>query len=633
MASHAAARSRFADRLSEARAELRAGHQAAALAVLFQGLTPDADYVEQARAAKLLAGIELEALGLRPLRVALVAGSTMDHLAPVLRFWLARAGFAAEMLILPFDTERLSVLDDGSELYAFRPQVVWLFSTHRDVEIAVPPGSTADAVLEEVRRAVAARKQLWTHLLARLDTVVLQNNADLPAEDPLGNLAGASPWGRRTALRLYNVELAAAAMPGVVLFDLDHVAGCWGKVRWTDPRYWFHSRHAFALDATGPLACAAARLIASVRGLAKKCLVVDLDNTLWGGVIGDDGLEGIRLGGDAAGEAHAAFQTFLKALKDRGVILAACSKNDPEAAALPFRQHPDSVLRLDDFAAFVANWRNKVENLREIARMLGIGLDSMVFVDDDPVERDIVRRHLPEVEVIDLPDDPAAFVMALAQPGWFETVALSAEDRERSRHYAENARRAELREAAVDMDAYLASLGMTASVGPTDALHLPRFAQLINKSNQFHLTGTRYAEAEVKGLAERPDWFLRFVRLRDRFGDNGLIACVILRRVERALHIDTWCMSCRVLGRRVEEFVANEMLAVARHLGCESLVGRYVRSPRNGLVAGLYERLGFTLAAESATGSTWTLEVSDDHPGWRTSVRRDDGSEGQAGDG
>jgi FkbH-like protein len=355
--------------------------------------------------------------------------------------------------------------------------------------------------------------------------------------------------------------------------------------------------------------------------LAKKCLVLDLDNTLWGGVIGDDGLAGIKLGSDADGEAFVAFQLFIKALQQRGIILAVCSKNDPETAAGVFRDHPDSVLRLEDFSVFVANWDNKADNIRDIAARLNIGLDALVFVDDNAQERDIVRRHLPEVAVVDLPDDPSGYIAALAEGRWFEAASFCLEDLERSRYYAENAQRAVVRSDYVDMDAYLDSLRMTAIIGAADSFHLPRMAQLIGKSNQFHLTGTRYGAAELAAIAARPDWFVRHIRLADRFGDNGLIACLALRRDHRTLHIDTWVMSCRVLGRTVEAFIAHQILALALANGCDRIVGCYVRSAKNNLVAGLYQRLGFDPAEATATTTTWTYDPKRAGDGWKTWVR------------
>jgi FkbH-like protein len=612
----------FKAALARVRTTAEAGDHRAAFADLRTAVTPEADFVDQARAARLIATFDMASVGLRRLRIALVAGSTLDHFAPVLRLWLADAGFDAEIMITPFDTAVQSVLDPASALHQWKPDIVWLFATHRDLELEPGPDASQEAIAESVGGAIAARETLWSNLRDRIGCLVVDNIADIPTDDPFGNLAGSAPWGRRTLIRQYNVELAAAAPSGVVLFDLDHIASLWGKRRWEDARYWYHSRHAFALDASGMVAHAAARLLAGARGLAKKCLVLDLDNTLWGGVIGDDGLAGIQLGSGASGEAFVAFQAFVKSLKERGVILAACSKNDPETAASVFRDHPDSVLRLDDFAVFIANWDNKADNIRDIATRLNIGLDALVFVDDNPLERDIVRRHLPDVAVVDLPEDPSGFIAALARGAWFEAVAFSSEDRERSRYYADNAKRAAVRASFVDMDAYLAGLEMTAVVDDADPFHLPRMAQLIGKSNQFHLTGTRYSEADLLSISSRPAWHVRRVHLADRFGDNGLIACLVLHAANGTLHIDTWVMSCRVLGRTVEEFIACKLQEIARQNGCNRLSGRYVRSPKNNLVAGLYARLGFVPAMECTTATDWIYEIADARPAWKTWVRQ-----------
>jgi FkbH-like protein len=613
-------RTRVKDGIARARTAVAEGDGPAALAILRSAIGADTDFLDQLRAARLLGGVDGAALGLRPLRLAIAGASTLDHLVPPLQLWLTLAGFAPTIHLAPFDTATASVIDPGSELHAFRPDLVWLFTTHRDHDLALPPGAAPDAVRAVVARAVAARVALWDALRAR-GCLVMENNAPLPEDDAAGNLAGAAAWGARTALRLLNAELALAAPSGVVLFDLDQVAARHGRRAWHDARYWHHSKHAVAPGASGVLAHAASRLIAGARGLARKCLVLDLDNTLWGGVIGDDGLAGIALGSNAAGEAFVAFQAHVKALKDRGIILAACSKNEPDAASLPFREHPDTVLRLEDFAVFRAGWGNKADAVRDIAATLGIGLDSLVFVDDNPMERDIVRRHLPEVAVPEMPDDPAHYIAALEAGAWFEAIAFNPEDATRTRLYAENAQRAEHRAAFVDMDGYLASLEMVATTGGADAFHLPRIAQLIGKSNQFHLTGTRPTEAEIDALARDPAWTVLHIRLRDRFGDNGLIAALLLRQQGQDLAIHTWVMSCRVLARGVEEFTANLILRDSQRRGATRILGRFVPSAKNQLVAGLYPRLGFTPAGEEAGARLFTAPA-DRHP-WPTMVHHD----------
>lgn len=613
-------RTRVKDGIARARAAVAEGDVPAALAILRATIGAETDFLDQLRAARLTSGIDGAAHGLRPLRLAIAGATTLDHLIPPLQLWLTLAGFAPAIHLAPFDTATASILDSGSELHAFRPDLVWLFTTHRDHDLALPPGATPDAVRAAVSRAVAARVALWDALRAR-GCLVMENNAPLPADDAAGNLSGAASWGGRTALRLLNAELAFAAPSGVVLFDLDHVAARHGRRAWHDPRYWFHSKHAVAPDATGVLAHAAARLIAGARGLARKCLVLDLDNTLWGGVIGDDGLAGIALGSGAAGEAFVAFQVHVKALKDRGIILAACSKNEPETAALPFRDHPDTVLRLEDFAVFRAGWGNKADAVRDIAATLDIGLDALVFIDDNPMERDIVRHHLPDVAVPEMPEDPAHYIAALEAGAWFEATGFNAEDAARTRLYAENAQRAEHRAAFVDMAGYLASLEMVATTGGADAFHLPRIAQLIGKSNQFHLTGTRPTEAEIAALARDPAWTVLHIRLRDRFGDNGLIAALLLHQQGDDLLIHCWVMSCRVLARGMEEFTANLILRDARRRGCTRILGRFVPSAKNQLVAGLYPRLGFTPAGEEQGASLFAAPADRDP--WPTMVHHD----------
>lgn len=593
------------------------GQHIQALVLLRSCIKPETDFVLQTRAAKVLASIPPGALELRTLRLAILATSTVDHLVDLLRFWLAVAGIEVTVYVAPYDTVEQTVLDAASPLYAFKPQLVWFFSTQRDIDLQIAPGASLAQVQAAVENEIASRASLWRILESRLGCAILQNNADMPADDVFGHMAGAVVWGRRSALRLYNTLLAAAAPPGVLLFDLDGIAAFWGYSRWFDPRHWFHSKHAFSLDATGLVASQAARVVGASLGLAKKCLVLDLDNTLWGGVIGDDGLAGIVLGDGAGGEAFVAFQHYIKALKLRGIVLAVCSKNEMAAAQLPFQQHPDMVLKLDDIAVFRANWNDKASNIRVIASTLALGLDAMVFVDDNPVERDLVRQHLPTVSVIEMPDDPACYVQALARSGYFEATTFSAEDRVRADLYAGNAKRELLREEFVDMTSYLQSLQMTAQIGTADDLNLPRIAQLINKSNQFHLTGTRLFEPELLALRQREDHHIVSFRLADRFGDNGLISALVLRRAADVLHIDVWVMSCRVLGRSMEEFVAHEILRIARYWQCTAIVGRYVPSAKNALVAGLYQRLGF----QHMGGEIWQLLINESFPGWQTQIK------------
>ena len=605
--------------LASARRLIDAGEYPEAFKSLVQRVSPDDDFVLQARIAKLFSLIPSAAFELKPIRIALLASSTVDHFADILRFWLASAGFSANIWIASFDTITTTILDPSSELYSFNPDVVWLFTNYRGVRMPLLP-EEADA---SIQQAVEANALLWRTLQSRLKCVILQNNADIPALDVFGNYAGQNLASQRNGLRQYNLKLAASAPTGVVLVDIDHLSSLFGKSRWFDSRYWYHSKHAFNFDACGLLAFHASQLLSAIKGRARKCLVLDLDNTLWGGVIGDDGISGIKLGSGAEGEAFAEFQKYLLGLKDRGIILAVCSKNEEAAAKEPFIRHPDCKLKLDDFGVFVANWNNKADNLREIATTLNIGLDSIVFADDNPVERNLVRSFLPMVAVPELPEDPSEFASTIDRQRYFETISYSAEDRHRSRFYRDNAARSALRSQFTDVTGYLDSLEMVSEVGNIDDFHLPRMAQLINKSNQFHLTGTRYSDTELQAHSRDARRQIRYYTLQDKFGDNGLIAVLILVTDDsvREMTIDTWVMSCRVLGRTMEEFICNDVIACARQNRCGGIVGRFIPSEKNHLVSNLYDRLGFEKTNETVEATTWRLTIADSVSLRKTSVK------------
>jgi FkbH-like protein len=397
------------------------------------------------------------------------------------------------------------------------------------------------------------------------------------------------------------------------LFDVAHLADTVGLSRFHDPKLWNLAKLPFSSDILPLYADQACRLIAALRGKSKKCLILDLDNTLWGGVIGDDGLDGILLGqGDATGEAHLDVQRTALALRQRGVVLAVSSKNTDEIARQPFTQHAEMLLREEHIAVFQANWQDKATNITAIADELKLGLDSMVFLDDNPVERELVRRLVPEVAVPELPSDPALYGRTLLAAGYFESIAFSAEDKQRADQYRDNARRVALQKQSGDVDGYLLSLNMRLTFQPFDDAGRARIAQLINKSNQFNLTTRRYTEPEVALLQRDPSVFTLQVRLADSFGDNGMISVLICRQSEDAWEIDTWLMSCRVLGRKVELAVLAELTEQARARGITRLLGRYLPTEKNKLVEAHYEKLGFTLLEQTADGSSvWELRVDD----------------------
>ena len=566
------------------------------------------DFVQTARLDKVLRGFrdELSAVLKKspPLKLALIGSSTLTHLIPGIRVAAARRGMAVEIFEGHYGSYHSELLDSSSELYSFGPDVVL---------IAIDAHHVASAEERNQGRTLETLASCWQLAREGLGATVIQQTI-LPVFPPLlgSNEHHHAQSAHSSIVRLNQQLRERAAAEHVVLLSVDHISHGDGIQRWYEPALW----HRFKQEVHPRMAPLygehVARLLASMRGQSFKCLVLDLDNTLWGGVIGDDGLNGIHLGqGHAVGEAFASFQRYVKSLGERGVILAVCSKNDLENAQSPFERHPEMVLRASDIACFVANWGDKATNLRTIAETLNIGLDSLVFADDNPFERNLVRRELPMVAVPELPEDPALYEQVLAAAGYFEAISLTGEDRERNRLYLANSQRERVRAASTDMNAYLRSLDMKLVWSPFDADNLARVTQLINRSNQFNLTTRRYSYEEVESLLGNASALTLQLRLIDAFGDNGLIAVVIGRFADRdTMEIDTWLMSCRVLGRQVEEATLNVLVEQARALGVASLKGLYIPTAKNGMVRQHYERLGFErLSTLEENASVWRLSL------------------------
>jgi FkbH-like protein len=531
----------------------------------------------------------------RRCRIALLSSATADFLAPILRAQCFGAGIDAEIYIGPFNQIEQEIRNADSGLARFRPDAIaigtdWRWLGLRDEEES--PG-------EIIRDRLARMESLWREAQNRLGATVIQFNYEAPPFDGLGHLSASLPGGRGRLLRAINLALweAAGRTQGVVILDVDQTAARFGKDRWDDPVMWHTAKQYPSTEALPALGYQLTAMLRAILGLTYKCLALDLDGVLWGGVIGEDGLSGIQLGGGPAGEAFVAFQHYVKTLARTGVLLAVCSKNNPEDAALPFRQHPEMVLREEDFAVFAANWKSKDENLREIAAALNIGLDAMVFVDDNPVERARVRQNLPDVEVVEMPADPALYVSALSRQGLFESLTVTQEDRRRTASIRENLERKTLESSAGSVDDYLAQLDIKVRLAPFDEANLPRIVQLINKTNQFNLTTRRRTDAEVRALLAA-GVYTQAMRASDRFGDNGLTGVLIAVPEGRGLRVDTWLMSCRVLGRRLEEAMFAALVRYAGKKEYTHIIGEYMPTAKNGQVADLYARLGCAPAGQ-----------------------------------
>ena len=568
---------------------------------------------------RALANGEASVSGLQPLRIALLSSHTVDHLVPAIRVAGLQRRLALSVHVAPYGMYRQALLMDDPELASFAPQLIVLALDARDAPLQLPLEASQQDVDAAVAERVDELRLLWRRARERYAAQVVQQTI-VPADPPIfGSFEALVPVSPYALIERLNAAIRAAAREdGVLLMDLawEAARGSYGDGL-AEPVRWYQAKQLVSPNLAPLYGDQLARIAAASAGLSRKCLVLDLDNTLWGGVVGDDGVDGIHLGqGSPSGEAFLAFQRYAAQLARRGIILAVCSKNDLSVAEAAFN-HPEMALKRSDIAAFVANWEDKAGNLRRIASMLDIGLDSLVFVDDNPAERDIVRRELPEVAVPELPDDVADYPARVAAAGYFEAVSFTSDDATRGRNYALNAERKAAMSQATDMEGYLRGLEMVLTATPIGAAELARSTQLINKTNQFNLTTRRYSEAEVERIASDPAAVALAIRLADKFGDNGLIS-VVLARPDAAvasdeLLIDSWLMSCRVLGRQVEDAVLDVLAAAATAAGYHALIGEYRPTERNGMVAEHFPRLGFVqhpaLSDSEPDATFWRCEL------------------------
>ncbi|MSP02594.1 MAG: HAD-IIIC family phosphatase [Acetobacteraceae bacterium] len=559
-----------------------------------------------------------EGVATKPVRLAVLGSSTLTHLLPAIRVAGLRRGIWIDTYENDFGQYWQELSDPASALHAFKPTAVLLALDSHDLTAGVTAAmdiETANAALSEVTERIRAT---WRLARETLGCPIL-HQAALPVHLPiLGNNEHRAAGSRAAFLTRLNARLRVMAEEeGVDILAIDDRAARDGLRAWHDAGLWHRAKQEVS-HAAGPVyGDLVGRWVAAKQGRSFKCLVLDLDNTVWGGVIGDDGMEGIELGqGSPLGEAYAAFQTYARELSRRGVILAVCSKNDEANAIEPFEKHPDMVLRRGDISSFVANWSDKAGNIRAIAEELNIGLDSLVFIDDNPFERNLVRQELPMVAVPEVSDDPAAFPIALADAGYFEGLSVTDEDRERTSQYRGNKARDALKASVTDLPAYLRGLEMRLIWKPFDRVGLQRIVQLINKSNQFNLTTRRYTDEDVIAVMADPEAFGLQLRLLDRFGDNGVIAIAVGRLQEnKDLLIDTWLMSCRVLGRQVEPTTLNLIAQKAGKLGARRLVGEYIPTKKNGMVRDHYTKLGFTaMETGPSGGSRAVLDLASYQP-------------------
>jgi FkbH-like protein len=552
-------------------------------------------------------------IGPEPLRLAILSSCTIDQLLPSLRIAALRRGLRLNIHVPDYGQYRQALFDPKSSLSLFNPQII-LFA----IDARALVGDDFIVNPDEADRHVSERMQdlttLWRTARDRFGAQIIQQTPLPTFPNLLGGAEHMARGSPATMINIINREIRVAAIAeNVDILAVDDRANQEGLWFWYNPSLWNLAKQEISHGASPMYGELALRLIAARRGRSAKCLVLDLDNTIWGGVVGDEGIDGIVLGqGSADGEAFLEFQRYAKALSRRGVILAVCSKNDEANALEAFEKHPEMVLRREDIAAFLANWDDKASNLRRISAELNIGSDSLVFADDNPFERNIVRRELPEVHVPEMPEEPSLFASTLADAGYFEAIEITKEDFSRRASYQATQALRQGNIATSDLENYLASLNMELVCGHFDSLSLKRVTQLINKTNQFNLTTRRYTEAEVAAVIGNQHTVGLYLRLVDRFADHGIIGVVIGHdRAGGSLEVDCWLMSCRVLGRGVEDATLSILVGEARRRGNSQIVGRYRPSAKNGMVRDLYARLGFNpLSNENKDETLWALDVT-----------------------
>ncbi len=544
---------------------------------------------------------------LKTIKVAVLGDTATQFLIQALRGTGYDIGFNLQIWEADFNQIERQVFDTGSELYEFNPEVLVIFQSSHKLLAKYNKLNP-----EQYSSLAAAQLELIEHICSTINSnisakIIYYNYTEIN-DAVFGNYANKIESSFLFQLRKLNFGLMelATRQSNFYLCDISSVQNQVGKTAFFQTSIYINTEMVLSLDVLPEIAAKTLDLIAALYGKFKKCLILDLDNTMWGGVIGDDGLENIQIGALGIGKAFTEFQYWIKKLKNRGIILAVCSKNTESIAKEPFEKHPDMVLHLDDIAVFVANWDNKVDNIRHIQSILNIGFDSMVFLDDNPFERNIVRENLPEVTVPELPEDPADYLEYLYPLNLFETVSFSNEDAERTKQYQVGAQRTVLQKNFTNEADFLQSLNMLSLVEPFNKFNTPRVAQLSQRSNQFNLRTVRYTEADIETLSQSADFTTFSFTLEDKFGDNGLICMIVLQKEnDSTLFIVTWLMSCRVLKRGMENFTLNTIVNTAKEKGCTYIKGEYILTAKNEMVKEHYQKLGF-----EEKDNFWWLDVT-----------------------
>ena len=542
---------------------------------------------------KLKKNCKKDTVGMTPCRLSILGDCATQHLATAIKGYGVEENICFQIFDADYNQIDAQLMDENSEFYQFCPQFALLYMCSEKLYRSFCERESKAGFAEETFDKI---QYYWQLLGSRSNAAMIQFSFAEMDDGVFGNFACKTEDSFLYQVRKLNYLLMEGCRKykNLYLLDLNCIQGKYGRDLTYDDKMYYIAKMPLSTAILPEVAKQVTDIAKAVLGRIKKCVITDLDNTLWGGVIGDDGLEGIQIGELGLGHAFEELQMWMKELKRRGIILAVCSKNNEETAKEPFLKHSEMILKLEDFSVFIANWEDKASNIRKIQETLNIGMDSIVFLDDNPFERNQVKSMIPEITVPELPDDPALYLKYLKSLNLFETASYSETDKERTKQYQAEIERTQSMQKFQSYDEYLQSLGMVAEVKPFDKFQFPRIAQITQRSNQFNLRTVRCTEAEIARMAEDDHFITLYFTLRDKFGDHGLISIAILEKTDSdTLFMYNWLMSCRVLKRGMEEFIINKVIETAKEHGYQKVVGEYIQTPKNGMVKDIYSKMGF----------------------------------------
>ena len=543
--------------------------------------------------------------------IAILGGSTTSDIKQIIELFLLNQGIKPRFYESEYNMFYQDAMFPNEELEAFHPDIIYIHTTNRNITTYPNVSNTPEEIDGLINNEYHKFEEMWDRLKSVYNCPIIQNNFEYPYYRLMGNKEASSIYGKINFITKLNLKFYeyAEKEANMHICDINYISSSYGLEKWADQFYWHMYKYALAVPAIPYLAFNVANIIKAIFGKNKKGFVLDLDNTLWGGVVGDDGVEGIAIGPEVpSGQVFSEFQKYLKEYAELGIILNIDSKNERENAIAGLN-HPDGILKPDDFIEIKANWEPKSKNLIDIANELSLGVDSLVFVDDNPAEREIVKQQVSGVSVPEM-TRPEEYINIIDKSGFFEMVNLSKDDLSKTKMYKENAQRNESMAHFTDYGEYLKSLDMKAQIKPFEDIYMSRIAQLTNKSNQFNLTTKRYTQSEIEEVSKSNEYIEIYGKLEDKFGDNGVVSVVIGKKNGEELNIDLWIMSCRVLKRDMEFAMMDTLVKKAEESGIKNIKGFYYPTQKNMMVKNFYDIQGFDKISEDEIGnSVWNLNI------------------------